>query len=250
MSTQNLPPPPAPIIKPVARARNYLVWGFALSILIHMIAAPLVSNLRYHEQQQPDVTRVSISKKIKVVVPTPPPTPPPPTPPPQTPPPQKSTPPPPQPRRLKLNIPKTHAIADAPAEKAYVAPKNGSPEGVPDAVGTAASAAPVVTAPPAPTPTPKPACAQPHVEPTPKSLVQPDYPEIAREQGASGTARVQVTLDAQGNVLNATINQSSGSPVLDKAAIDAAKASTFYPEIDNCEAVGGTYVVSEQFDSQ
>jgi protein TonB len=249
VSTQN-PPPPAPIIKPVTRARNYLVWGFALSILIHMIAAPLVSTLRYHETQQPDVTKVSISKKVKIVVPTPPPpTPPPPTPPPQTPPPQKSTPPPPQPRQLKLNIPKTHAVANSGAEKQYVAPPNGSENGVPNAVGTS-SAAPSTAAPPEPSAPPKPACAQPNVEPTPKSLVQPDYPEIAREQGASGTAKVQVTLDAQGNVLSASINQSSGSPVLDKAALEAAKASTFFPQITDCAAVGGTYVVSEQFDSQ
>jgi protein TonB len=246
---QNPPPLPAPIVKPVDRARNYLVWGFGLSILIHLIGAPLISNLRYHEQQQPDDTKVSISKKAKIVVPTPPPTPPPtPTPPPpkSTPPPQKSTPPP-QPRPLKLNIPKTTADKSANSVPAYVPPKTGSENGAPQAQGTA----PAVASTPAPTPMPtKPSCSQPHVDPTTKNAVLPDYPEIAREQGASGTAEVKVTLDANGAVLAASIQQGTGSKVLDDAAIVAAKASTFSPEIDNCQPVGGVYLFRADFTPQ
>jgi periplasmic protein TonB len=249
VSTQNLPPPPAPIVKPVDRARNYLVWGFAISIIIHLIGAPIVSQLRYHETQQPDETKVSISKKVKVVIPTPPPTPPPtPTPPPpkQTPPPQKSTPPP-QPKPLKLNIPKTTSNTSANAPAAYVPPKTGSENGAPQAQGTAEAVA--ATAAPTAEPT-KPSCSQPHVDPTTKNAVQPDYPEIAREQGASGTAEVKVTLDATGNVLSASIQQGTGSKVLDDSAIAAAKASTFSPEIDNCQPTGGTYLFRADFTSQ
>jgi protein TonB len=250
VSTQNLPPPPAPIVKPVDRARNYLVWGFAISILIHLIGAPIVSQLRYHETQQPDDTKVSISKKVKVVIPTPPPTPPPtPTPPPpkSTPPPQKSTPPP-EPKPLKLNIPKTTSNTSANAVPAYVPPKTGSENGVPQAQGTSAATAPPAAA--ATAEATKPACSQPHVDPVTKNPVQPEYPEIAREQGASGTAQVKVTLDASGNVLSVSILQSTGSKVLDDSALAAAKASTYSPEIDNCQPIGGQYRFTADFTSQ
>jgi TonB family protein len=248
VSTQNLTPPPAPIIQPVDRARNYLAWGFGISILIHLIGAPIASQLRYHETQQPDETKVSISKKVKVVIPTPPPTPPPtptPAPPKETPPPQKSTPPP-QPKPLKLNIPKTTSNTAANAAPAYVPPKTGSENGAPQAQGTADA---VATAAPTPEPT-KASCTQPHADPQPKNLVQPDYPEIAREQGASGTAEVKLTLDATGAVLTASIAQGTGSKVLDDSAIAAAKSSTFTPEIDNCQPTGGTYLFRADFTSQ
>jgi len=50
------------------------------------------------------------------------------------------------------------------------------------------------------------------------AAVPADYPEIAAQQNVSGTARVQVELAPTGAVFNATIAESSGNALLDRAA--------------------------------
>jgi protein TonB len=197
---------------------------------------------------------------VKTPTPPPPtPTPPPPTPPPKaTPPPVKQTNPPPQPK-LKVNPPKTTSkSASSSSEKQYVAPAKGSEEGVPQGTVASAPAAPVSTAPPAtpaptpvpPTPTPKPACPVPNADPVAVNAVQADYPDIARQQGAEGTAQIQVTLDASGSVTKAVVYKSTGNASLDQAAIAAAKASKYTPEIVNCVKTGGNYLFRADFTSQ
>lgn len=57
--------------------------------------------------------------------------------------------------------------------------------------------------------------------------VQPDYPSIARAAGAQGTVVVEVTVDEQGNVVSA--RAVSGHPLLQQAAVDAARQWTFSP---------------------
>jgi TonB family protein len=58
-------------------------------------------------------------------------------------------------------------------------------------------------------------------------LVQPSYPAIARAAHASGQVTVQVIIDEQGNVISAT--PVSGHPLLQGAAVAAARASKFTP---------------------
>jgi len=58
-------------------------------------------------------------------------------------------------------------------------------------------------------------------------LVQPPYPAIARAAHASGQVTVQVIIDEQGNVISAT--PVSGHPLLQGAAVAAARASKFTP---------------------
>ena len=63
--------------------------------------------------------------------------------------------------------------------------------------------------------------------------VQPEYPEIAREQNISGTAVVLVTVGPKGNVVSQRLEKSAGHPLLDQAALNAAARSSFAPpEID------------------
>jgi len=52
---------------------------------------------------------------------------------------------------------------------------------------------------------------------------EPVYPEIARAKGISGSVFVFVTTDLEGNVASAEI--SSGPPLLQQAALDAAKSA-------------------------
>jgi periplasmic protein TonB len=58
-------------------------------------------------------------------------------------------------------------------------------------------------------------------------LVQPPYPAIARSAHASGQVRVQIVIDENGNVISAA--PVSGHPLLQGAAVSAARASKFTP---------------------
>lgn len=260
-------PSPAPQ-RPVDRVRNFLGYAFLISFLIHLVTVPFF-HLKGRSQDKTEVEKVSVTKKIKVVVPTPPPptpTPPPPTPPPkQTPPPVKQTNPPPQPK-LKINPPKTTSKSTSTKSEAkYVAPKVGSQNGVPQGnVASAAPAAPVAAAPaatgvpatpvptpaPTPTPTPKPVCAVPNADATTTQAVEPDYPDIARQQGAVGTAKIKVSLDATGHVIDASLAKSAGNASLDQAALKAARASSFAPEVVNCVKTAGVYLFTADFTGQ
>ncbi len=242
--------PPGPIITP-ARVRNWLGVAFLISIVIHAFALPLLSKYRAFEPEDRQVEKVSVTKKIKVIVPTPPPptpTPPPPTPPPKNTPPPKTSTAPPQQKKLHVNVPHTHnnASQSGPTERADTSKPGKSTEGVPQ--GTATEGPTVAeTAPPATAP---PACAKPHVDAVATNKVEPDYPEMARQQGAVGTTEVRVTLSATGAVTSATVHKSSGNVQLDAAAVRAARASSYKPEIDNCDPVGGDYLFVATFEAQ
>jgi protein TonB len=85
--------------------------------------------------------------------------------------------------------------------------------------------------PPPPAPTPKPT---PHapisggvLNGKAVRLVTPPYPAIARSAHASGAVQVQVLIDENGNVV--TAHAVSGHPLLQAAAVAAARASKFTP---------------------
>ncbi len=77
-----------------------------------------------------------------------------------------------------------------------------------------------------------------------------DYPDIAREQGAVGTTLVKVSLDVAGNVTDASVYKSAGNAALDQAAIKAAKATSYTPDIVNCVKTPGSYLFKADFNSQ
>lgn len=58
-------------------------------------------------------------------------------------------------------------------------------------------------------------------------LVQPSYPPIAKAAHASGSVTVQVLIDENGNVVSA--HATSGHPLLQTAAVNAARSSKFSP---------------------
>lgn len=244
-----------------ARIGSFIGWAFLLSLVIHAVLLPFVQ-LKSHSEDKQEVTKISETKKIKVQPPTPPPptpTPPPPTPLPKaTPPPVKATHPPPPPKQLVVKPPKTTSKSETgPSERKADTSKPVSEEGVPQGSkeGSAAPAPqPVSTAPPAPpapTPTPKPACANPNAPATIKgTAADAEYPDIARQQGAVGTATVKVTLTASGSVSDASINKSAGNPALDRAAIDAAKATQYIAETVNCVPSAGSYLFQVDFTGQ
>lgn len=59
------------------------------------------------------------------------------------------------------------------------------------------------------------------------SLPQPAYPAVARAAHASGQVVVQVTVDEEGNVIDA--HAVSGHPLLQQSAVQAARSAKFPP---------------------
>lgn len=76
----------------------------------------------------------------------------------------------------------------------------------------------------------------------------PEVPSGLKTAGLnSGTTMVQVDIDADGHVLNASIAKTSGVYGLDQAALKAARESTFQPEVKNCTGVAGSYLFVVDF---
>jgi TonB family protein len=67
------------------------------------------------------------------------------------------------------------------------------------------------------------------------SLPSPEYPEIAKRAHASGSVTVEITIDETGNVISA--HAVSGHPLLQAAAVTAARQASFAPTRLNGEPV-------------
>lgn len=117
-----------------------------------------------------------------------------------------------------------------------------------------ASPGPDVTGPPAtetpspPTPTPKPACSAPDVAARAIDTITPETPEDSDANGAQ--AKVRVDLDANGAVTGVSVYQSSGDQRLDSAAMRAARASRYAPELRDCKDVPGSYLFTVDFSGE
>jgi protein TonB len=100
---------------------------------------------------------------------------------------------------------------------------------------------------PSPTGSPAPSCTAPDVAARALTTVTPDTPAMAQEQGLTGTTQVQVSLDPSGSVTDVRVYRSSGSQLLDNAALGAARQSTYRPDVRNCEAIAGDYLFTVTF---
>jgi protein TonB len=80
--------------------------------------------------------------------------------------------------------------------------------------------------------------------------IQPEEPPLAQEQGAVGTVAVQVDLSSTGAVVSASISSSSGNKLLDDAALQAAKQTSYAPQIKDCQKVAGSYLFRVRFTAQ
>jgi periplasmic protein TonB len=69
----------------------------------------------------------------------------------------------------------------------------------------------------------------PLVPPTPKVITRPAYPEAARRHEEQGTVDLMVRVLRDGSVGEVVVKKSSGSPILDQAAIAEAKRWQFVP---------------------
>jgi len=72
---------------------------------------------------------------------------------------------------------------------------------------------------------------------------KPHYPLLARNQGIEGRVVVNVLVSAQGTVKTISVGQSSGSRLLDKAALQTVKKWRFHPVLHNGKAVPSSETV-------
>lgn len=77
--------------------------------------------------------------------------------------------------------------------------------------------------------------------------VEPEYPDVAREQGVEGELAAVLTIDSQGHVAAVRISKSL-SPELDRAAEEALLQWRFAPARLGERAVESTYAVTIRFD--
>jgi TonB family protein len=77
------------------------------------------------------------------------------------------------------------------------------------------------------------------------SLPKPAYPPIAKAAKASGTVVVQVVVDERGNVISA--HAVSGNPLLQTAAVEAARGAKFSPTKLSGQPVKMTGIIRYNF---
>jgi protein TonB len=77
------------------------------------------------------------------------------------------------------------------------------------------------------------------------SLPKPPYPAAAKAVRASGAVNVQVKIDERGNVVSASA--VSGHPLLQQAAVGAARQAKFAPTLLSGQAVSVTGVIVYNF---
>ena len=75
-------------------------------------------------------------------------------------------------------------------------------------------------------------------------------PEIAKQQGVHRESLVRVDLAETGRLRYAAIEQSSGNPWLDRAALSTARLSRYSGEMRHCTKVAGSYFISVRFDTE
>jgi TonB family protein len=237
------------------RLRFGIGTALALSVLAHLVAAPFVRFAQANPLPEPTAQPFSIDYE------TPRPTPPPPTPTPRpvvTPAPLQS------PSRALPTVVHPH-VAEIP--RPMLAPHlTPHASGTPRAIGVHSSAggdgtslglptdgsggsssSPPPAETPMPTPTPKATCDRPDVAARTIAVAGAEMPDIARERNVTGTVDVRVDLSETGAVRGVSIANTPDA-VLDEAALDAARHSTYAPEIVDCKAQSGSYLFRVEFD--
>lgn len=100
---------------------------------------------------------------------------------------------------------------------------------------------------PGPIGPPAPACSDPNVEAKTLVAVSPEQSTTDSYVSGNVTAMIKVDLDDTGRVTAVSVYQSTGSMELDRAALAAARASSYAPETRDCRPVAGSYLFKVEF---
>lgn len=88
----------------------------------------------------------------------------------------------------------------------------------------------------------------PITPPTFKTAVEPEYPEVARHRGWEGTVVLLLQVGANGTVGEVRVRRESGKPILDEAAVAAARTWTFIPARQGPKAIAVWLEVPVRFE--
>jgi protein TonB len=217
------------------RDERLLLCTLAASVLVHTAVVVLAPGFRKLESEAPRPLEVRIV------------TPPAPAPMRPDPPPQAKPSPPLARAPARTAEPRLKpATVPAPAPKAVLALPETAPTAVPAFTMPQAAPEPppaepkAVAAAPAPAP-PAPAREVPITPPVHDAAYlnnpKPRYPMVASKRGIEGTVHVRVHVSRDGRPLQVALDRTSGSPLLDNAALDAVRGWRFVPARRGQEAV-------------
>lgn len=203
------------------RVPRLLLVAFALSLLVHLIVALGLRPPSPTSETQGEV--VSIQHRPASIVAV------------------KHSPTPPPPRPTRTAAPRAPSTAPPVRRGPGSAAMPGG--------GNRATPAPVVPrATPAPVATATPGCAHTDVaaavtvSPSP-----PDIPTAARASATSGTALINVQLDASGRVTATSVTQSTGNSSLDLVAVGMARDAQYSAALRDCKPIASNYTYSVKF---
>jgi protein TonB len=240
-------------------ANGIMRWVYVASFVAHGALAIVVSQL--DDQPRYETTNLTMQDAQEPEPPkeTPPPPPPPPPPEPETP----------RPRVRRAEAPPPPEAEPPPAAAtAPVTTSNPALDALPDfglslggSTGSGGIAVPTgprtpvaretrVSAPrvlgTAPREQAQDECSEEATRPRPLSVPQPVYPESARSEEIEGRVRLQIDVDAEGQVTAVRLLEGLGHG-LDEAAIDAARAATFEPATRCGRPTTATFTISIRF---
>lgn len=200
------------------RAQRLLVAAFVLSLLVHAIVALVLHPWRERVENQPEVVGIyRRSVTIAAVRPTP------------------------RPRPAPTIAPRVVAVAH---------PRSENGKAAQAVAGGSGRATPAPTSPPA---TPPPVAAGNGCKSSDVAaavIATPGPPEIpvdARADHTDGVATVKVSLDPSGQVLTATVAESTGNSSLDLVAVGMARDARYSAPLHDCKPVAGSYTFSVKF---
>ncbi|MCP4230770.1 MAG: energy transducer TonB [bacterium] len=78
-------------------------------------------------------------------------------------------------------------------------------------------------------------------------MVQPKYPDIARDMGIEGDVVLLVYIDETGTVRNALVQSSPELPAMEEEAVKAAYKCKFAPAKQQDRPVGVWYTIFMEF---
>lgn len=209
-----------------SRARKIMLAAIAISLLLHLLLAGYIRWPFNQSEETPivKVRRITIARSVPH---TPPPTPPP------------------------TPTPAPHVAATAKVIPPAATSHGSKGPPVAHAVTPISGNTPAPTSTPAPTAAPTllaQACLQHDISPAVSATAQPvDIPAQARASKANGIASIQVQIDPQGRVTDASISQSSGDAGLDAVAMQMAKGATYTPGLVKCKPVASAYTYKVKF---
>ncbi len=145
-----------------------------------------------------------------------------------------------EPKPVQQAIPTPRPVAQAPSPTPAPAAADPTP-------------APAAPAPAAPAAAPGPAretmqvSAPKNVSALTCNFVKPAYPSMSKRRGETGTAYVHFIIGVTGKIESVQLQKSSGYPRLDEAALEATRASTCPPYIENGQAIRAAHTLPFNF---